>query len=256
MHRLVLSLLLCLVAACGVVTDIIDEVTLSDAEIQDIKDNYQGAMSAFQDLADFAGSVSDGTVDIATSEYTAPTAENNWRGSLRYLGDEFPGGEGELTLAFTVLDETGNPVDPFETDLGNDTLVTADLDVSFVGRTSDGAPIDFHAVFTSKLDRSDPAAHEVEITGTFTIRHNDYVAAFEATTFKVTYDAATDEPLSADGIVTGSIDIPNFAFDADVDIRGNGPDVAVHIEVLDQTVEDAIVDLADFFPPPESSSSQ
>ena len=253
MYRLALSSLLCLVAACGIVADVIDEVTLSNAEIQDIKDNYQGAMLAFQDLADFAGSVGDGTIDISTSEYTPPTAENDWRGSLRYLGDEFPGGEGELTLEFTVLGEAGNPVDPFETDLGGDTMVTSDLDVSFVGHTSDGAPIDFHAVFTSKLDRSDPDAHEVDITGRFTIRHNDYVAAFDATAFKVTYDAATNEPLSADGAVTGSIDIPDFAFDADVDIRGNGANVEVHIEVLDQTVEDATMAIADFLPPPASS---
>ncbi|MHC4339160.1 MAG: hypothetical protein ACYSX0_02950 [Planctomycetota bacterium] len=236
--------------------DLVDEVTLTEAELQDVRDNYEGAMRAFGDLAEFAASVGDGTVDISTSEYTPPTAENDWLGSLRYLGTDFPGGRGELTLSFTVLDEAGNPVDPFETDLTNDTLITADLDVTFVGLTTEGAPLDFHGVFTSKLDRSDPDVHEVETTGAFTIGHNEYVAAFEATAFKVTYDAATDEPQSASGDVTGSIDIPDFAFDADVDIRGLGSDVSILIEVLDQTVEDSIVDVADFMSQTESSPSQ
>ncbi|MHC4931750.1 MAG: hypothetical protein ACYTGV_06125 [Planctomycetota bacterium] len=248
--------LLCLVAACVPLAELVDDVTLTEAELQDIQDNYEGAMRAFGELAEFAGQVGDGTVDISTSEYTPPTAENDWIGSLRYLGTEFPGGEGELTLSFTVLDEAENPIDPFETDLANDTLITADFEVSFVGLTSEGAPLDFHGVFTSTLDRSDPAAYDVEITGTFTIGHNDYVAAFEATAFKVTYDAATNEPQSADGAFTGSIDIPDFAFDADVDIRGLGADVSVLIQVLDQTVEDSVVDLASFMSQMDSSPSQ
>jgi len=256
MYRITLSSLLCLVAACVPFADLVDQVTLTEAELQDIQDNYQGAMRAFGDLAGFAASVGDGTVDISTSEYTPPTAENDWVGSLRYLGDEFPGGQGELTLSFTALDETGNPVDPFETDLTNDILITADLEISFVGFTSEGAPLDFQGSFTSRLDRSDPAAYAVEIDGTFTIGHNEYVAAFEATAFEVTYDSATGEAQSASGVVTGSIDIPDFAFDADVDVRGLGSTVSVLIQVLDQTVEDSIVDVADFMAQMESSPSQ
>lgn len=245
MYRPVFPLLL-VFASCGAIGDIINRTTLSEAELQDVKDNYQGAMRAFNDLEEFAAGVADGTVDITTSTYDPPTAENGWLGTLHYQGPEFPGGDGDVMLGFTVLDQNGQPVDPFQTDVTGDDVLTMAVDFDFVGTSAEGAALEFRADFTLRLDRANPALEVVSVDGTFSIRHNEYVAELTATDLVFSYDPVTGIAHEATGAVDGTIDIPNYAFDADVEIDAQGDVLAVSISVLDQTVEDGVVSIADF----------
>jgi hypothetical protein len=246
MFKLVFPALLLSFASCGAFGDVIDRTTLSEAELQEVKDNYDGAMRAFQDLGDFAADVADGTVDISGSTYDPPTAGNGWQGTLRYQGPDFPGGDGDITLRFTALDGTGQPVDPFSTDVADDTIIAMDVGVDFLGTTTDGAPLAFRADFALDLDRTDPDREVVAIDGTFTIRHGEYVAELVATAFSFSWDPLLSLAGDATGRIEGAIDIPGFAFDADVDIVGQGESLQVHVAVLDQTVEDAVLDINDF----------
>jgi hypothetical protein len=246
MFRPVLPVLLLALASCGAIGDIIDRTTLTDAELQDVKDNYQGAMRAFNDLGDFAMGVADGTIDISTSTYDPPTAENGWQGTLHYQGPDFPGGDGNITLTFTVTDGNNQPVDPFQTDITNDPTITAVVGIDFSGTTKEGAPLDLQADFTLGLDQTDPSRNVVSVDGSFTIRHNDYVAKLKATSFVLSYDPATGVAQEATGVIDGTIDIPNFAFDADVTLKGNGETLAVDVAVLNQTVDNGVVNIADF----------
>jgi len=246
MYRLVLPTLFLAFASCGALTDVLDRTTLSDAELQDVKDNYQGAVRAFNDLEEFAASVANGTVDISGSTYDPPTSENGWVGTLRYQGPDFPGGDGDFVLGFTVLDQNGQPVDPFETDVTGDEVLTMDVGVDFLGTTAEGAPLELHADFNLVLDQSDPAREVVTLDGTFSIRHNDYVADLTARTLVFSYDPATGLVQEATGMIDGTIEIPGFAFDADVAIVAHGETASVDIAVLDQTIEDGVVSIADF----------
>jgi hypothetical protein len=246
MQRLVFPALLFVFASCGAVGDVIDRTTLNEAELQDVKDNYQGAIRAFQDLGDFSADVADGTVDISGSTYDPPTVANGWEGTLRYQGPDFPGGDGDITLRFTALDGSGQPVDPFEPGAVDGTMLTMDVGVDFVGTTAAGAPLRFRADFTLALDRTNPELEVVSMDGTFTIRHNDYIAELTATAFTFGWDPVLALAQDASGRIDGTIDIPGFAFDAEATIIAQGEALSVHVVVLDQTVEDGVLDINDF----------
>jgi hypothetical protein len=246
MHRLAMCGLLVLLGACGPVTDLVDDVTLSDAEVQDIQYNYQAAMTAVIDLTDFGSKVGSGEIQLTDASLVVPAEENGWQGTFSYTGSEFPGGDGTISVAFTVIGADGLPVDPFAVDISQEAEITMDLDIAFTGSTAEGVPLDLRAAVRLHVDRTVALQETVTINGTFAVEHGDYAARFTATDFAVTYDSTTAAPLDATGGISGRIDIPNFAFDGDVDIVGSGQVVLVHIQVLDNVVEDTILDISDF----------
>ena len=71
-------------------------------------------------------------------------------------------------------------------------------------------------------------------------------AELVATAFSFSWDPVLSLAADATGRIEGAIDIPGFAFDADVDILAQGETLQVHVAVLDQTVEDALLDINDF----------
>jgi hypothetical protein len=245
MCRCILVLALSVFASCGAITDLIDEVTLSQEELEVIADNARGAVNAFADLTEFALQVARGEVEIEGAEWTAPSAENGWQGSLHYIGSEFPGGDGEITVSFTVRAD-GVPVDPAELDLETVGVLAVDLDVLFTGVTKEGADLGLDAEFTITADSSVEGTEEVVTDGTFVISHNGFVANLVATEFTTLVDTVDNVATSASGTIAGLIDIPEFAFDADVTITGHGDQVQFLIEVLSQTVTDELVPVGDF----------
>ena len=242
---LVLGSIFCGGVACVPIDEVLDRVTLSEAELQDVADNYNGAIAAYHDLESFAAEIASGEVDLSGADFVAPDASNGWTGTLNFVSDAFPGGHGELTATFRVL-EGGVPVNPFETDPESGAPLTLDLVLRFRGVTAQGAPLALDADFTSLYDVSDPVQGVITTNGSFRIGHNDYVANLEATGFAVRYVRATGLPESASGRIMGVLDIPDFAFNADIDVEGQGPVVQIDVRVLDQVVDSGTLPISDF----------
>ncbi|MDH3591082.1 MAG: hypothetical protein OER88_04350 [Planctomycetota bacterium] len=239
--------LLCGTVACTAFEDVFDKVTLSEAELRDVAENYAAALAAFHDLEEFAVDVANGTIDVGDAlTFTVPEAANNWTGTLSYLGPDLPGGDGSLTVTFRIVQD-GVPVDPFAADLSTTQLLTAEMTVVFDGFTRNGVPMALDATFTTSYDRSVAEGKEdVATTGTFFIDHGGYVANLSAQAFTIRIDKETSTPESSSGRVTGSIDIPDFAFDADVDIDGRGEVIHIEVDVLDQSIDEGDIAVADF----------
>jgi hypothetical protein len=228
------------------VTGLVDDLTLSDSEVAELKDNYDAAFASVIELGQFGSEVGSGEVDVSDAVLTAPSAENEWTGSFSYAGADFPNGDGEIAVEFTVLDSNGDPVDPFAVDLSLDDLVTTELVVEFSGTSGIGEPLVVNADFRMVVDRRVADKETVTITGTFDVFHGDYFASFTADQFSMEYDAATNEPLSASGRIDGRIDIPNYPFDCDVEVLGNGDVISILVDVLSNTIEDEDVPVGDF----------
>ena len=237
---------LLLLVGCGQLGDVLDRVTLTDAELQEAADNYTGAIAAFKELEAFAVQVSEGTVDISGATLTAPSEENGWVGTIQFISDVFPGGAGELDLSYSVIGPDG-PMDPFLVDTTQDPVVTTSIQVAFTGQTSQGADLLIEADFTITLDRTDPATEVLTTVGTFRIDHNGYVADLTAENLVLNVDNATGVVTSGSGAIRGVMEIPNFTFDADVDIELAGSTMSVLVKVLDDDIENSETDLSALF---------
>ena len=232
---------------CGAFEEVFDKVTLSDAELQEVADNYAAALEAFHDLEEFAVDLANGDIETDDAlEFTVPSEDNDWTGTLRYVGPDLPGGDGELTVTFKVVKD-GVAIDPFDSELSDTSLLTADLTVEFDGLTRKGAPMTFSADFTTSYDREVAEGKEDVITdGDFTIVHDGYRADLTASAFTLRIDVESSTPENASGQIRGVIDIPDFAFDADVDIEGRGEVIHVEVDVLDQSIDEGDIAVADF----------
>jgi len=237
---------LAMLVGCGQLGDVLDRVTLSDSELQEASDNYAGAIAAFKELEAFAVDISEGQVDLEGAEFTAPTEENGWVGTIYFVSDVFPGGAGELDLDFAVIGPDG-PMDPFLVDTTNDPVVTTSIDVTFTGQTTLGADLTFDADFTLKSDRTLSDRDVITTNGAFRIVHNGYVANLVADNLVLAVDRATGVVIEGSGAVRGVMEIPGYAFPADVDIQVVGTELHVLVEVLNQKIEDSVTDLNALF---------
>jgi len=245
MRQFALLTALCALTGCGVVEDIVDEVTISSAEMEEIADNIRCAIDAYEDLSDFALQVARGDIEISGQDFTEPTADNDFTSTLIYNGDEFPGGSGEITMTFRVLAD-GVVVDPVDFDLASADVLQIQITMDFNGSNRKGDPMTFVSDFDMDVDTTAAESETVTVNGTFDIQQNGYRAQLTASDFAWTTDLASGLPSNATGTVAGPVSIPDFAFDGDLLIEGRDEQVRVKIEVLDQTVEDALIDLTDF----------
>ena len=60
-------------------------------------------------------------------------------------------------------------------------------------------------------------------------------------------DPADGTLSSGSGVVHGEMEIPDYAFDADIDVAVQGDQVRLKVTVLDETVEDTVISLQDYF---------
>ncbi|MHC4938071.1 MAG: hypothetical protein ACYTHK_03790 [Planctomycetota bacterium] len=246
---------LLMLVGCGQLGEILDGVTLSESELQAAADNYSGALVAFRELEAFAVEVSQGTVDLTGAQLVAPSPENGWVGSIYFLSDLFPGGPGELTMTFSVIGPDG-PMDPALVDPATTPVVTTEFSVEFAGLTSAGANLALSADFTIVYDQSDPLADVTTINGSFLIDHDGYVADLDANSLQITSDSTTGVATNVTGSITGTMEIPDYAFDATVDVVGLGDRLSMLVKVLDQTIEDSETTLdALFGAAPEPTST-
>jgi hypothetical protein len=233
--------------ACTRLNEVLDKVVLTDAELELVGENYAGALRAYYDIEQFAIDVANGDVDVGDAlTFTAPDAANNWTGTISYLGPDLPGGDGELVVTFRVLSD-GVAVDPFAADLTGADVLAAEMTVEFDGHTKEGVPMTLSAAFTTSYDRTFAEGQvEISTNGTFDIDHGGYTAALTATDFAFVVDTATAVAQSASGRVSGAMDIPDYTFDADVNIEGQGDIVRIDVHVLDQEIDKADIAVADF----------
>ncbi len=232
---------------CGAFEQVFDKVTLSDEELQAVADNYTAVLEAFNDLEEFAVDLANGELETDDAlTFTAPAAENNWTGTMEYVGADLPGGDGELLVTFRIVQD-GVAINPFETDLSTTELLTAEITVDFDGLTRKGVPMTFVASFTTSYDRAAaPGKEDIITDGTFSIDHGGYTAELTASAFTLRVDVETSTAENASGSIRGLIDIPDFAFDADVDIIGRGEVIHVEVDALDQTIDEGDIPVADF----------
>jgi hypothetical protein len=217
----------------------VDELTLSQAEVDDLVENVEGAIQAYSELTDFTLNVALGEEDIEGYDYDVPTAANGWTATLNFTGQALPSGTGTMTLTIQVLAD-GVPVDPYGDDLDLENLSTLSVTgaVAFNGVSTAGAPIHANGTFTwtGEFD-TESSTGAVALTGDFVIGHNDYEADLHPRDFTLLFDLDTSEITEVTGSITGVIDIPNFLFDADVEIVGDGLDLIATVDIVGNTVE-------------------
>lgn len=237
---------LLMLVGCGELSSVLDSVTLTKSELQTVADNYEGAIVAFKELEYFAVQVAAGDVDLEGAQFTAPTEENGWVGRIQFISDQFPGGDGDLDVTFS-LDGPDGPMDPFLVDTTTQSDVTTSIHILFTGITGEGANLDLDADFTLRLDSTDPEAPVAVLNGTFRINHNEHVANLRAEDLAFVEDPASGAATSGSGAIRGTLEIPGYAFDADVDVVVDGDRLSILVEVLDQTIEDADMSIEEFF---------
>jgi hypothetical protein len=91
---------------------------------------------------------------------------------------------------------------------------------------------DFNAV-TSQNAANDVVAR---VNGNFDVDYAGYLAEIQATDLDVTLDMALEEVTSVVGQIQANIDIPNFQFDADLDVTGLGDQLQIGINVVATTI--------------------
>jgi len=228
----ILGALFCaLLAACSV-----DELVLTDAELQDLVDNYGAAQAAYSSLAEFTLNTALGEEDVEGFAYDPPTEANGWIGTSTFTGAALPSGQGDLTLTFRVLGDEG-PVDPYTVDLSTQSSILLECQVVFQGTSLDGTPLAADAVFTWDVLLDDAAGTaSFVLNGEFEISHGAYVAWLHPKDFTFIVDMNT-ETLTVGGEVTGIVDIPGYYFDARASVRGMGDVLETRVSIAGQAVQ-------------------
>ena len=107
MSRIVPILLGALVAAGCSGTD---EIFLSQSEADALEANFEASLEAQQLFSEFSFRVARGEADISGYLYDAPTAANNWVGTLLIPSSTLPFGTGSGAIVFRTTAD-GVPVD-------------------------------------------------------------------------------------------------------------------------------------------------
>jgi hypothetical protein len=68
------------------------------------------------------------------------------------------------------------------------------------------------------------------IQGTFNIDHGGYLSDISTNDLELTFDMVTEKVTNVAGSISGNVDIPNFAFDADFDVDGLGDRIQVTLD--------------------------
>ena len=211
----------------------VDEFTLSQAELDDLVDNFEGAIEAYSELTDFTMNVALGDENIDGYTYDQPSAENGWTGTLSFVGQALPTSTGNMTLTFQVLVD-GVPIDPYSENLALDQLATLSVTgaVAYDGVSTAGALLaaDGNFSWTGTFEELTNDG-TLTLNGVFHIKHNSYDAELVPRDFTFHLDLDTEAISEVSGRVDGSVDIPGFYFDADLRIVGNGLNLDANVDI-------------------------
>jgi hypothetical protein len=129
-----------------------------------------------------------------------------------------------------VSDALGNPVDPYFEDIRDAVNLTIDADVAFDGVSTIGSGLtaDGDVTITTLQNTVDDATALIQ--GTFNIDHGGYLSDISTNDLELTFDMVTEKVTNVAGSISGNVDIPNFAFDADFDVDGLGDRIQVTLD--------------------------
>ncbi|MDH3591233.1 MAG: hypothetical protein OER88_05105 [Planctomycetota bacterium] len=234
MRRLLLALALFAAPGCGGA----GLVLLGAAEADDLVENLEYTVEAQQLMTEFFFLTGRGDIDLdsfTNYTYDPPSAANGWTGTLDVTGGQFPFGNGDLNLTFTAIGDAG-PADPYTVDLTDDSAVSVDGAFSFVGTSLLGRSLSGSGTFDAATLQNTVDDLTATLDGGFVIRHDGYQVDLTATDLDVVLDVAQGEITNVAGSLAGTVDIPDFAFDADVDITGVGDAFDVAIDAAATTI--------------------
>jgi hypothetical protein len=221
-------------------------VELTAGQADELSFNLEETVDIQQELAQFTFlAATGGLSDISSYDYVPPSAANGWVGSISTPAGTFPFGNGELTLNFTTTGDAG-PVDPYAPGviLTDDDQVSVDADVDFLGQTDLGYNVNALGDFMVTTTNNGPIDVRALVDGDFVINHGEYTSTFNADQLALDFNLITSEISSIMGQLGGSIDIPDFAIDADFAIEGLGQQLDFAIDALATDIH-YLVDLVD-----------
>jgi len=213
----------------------VDEITLTQAEADTLASRFETTVDTQQKLTEFMTAASRGDLDITGYDYVAPTADNGWIGSLTIPNGVFPFGTGDLTLTFQTMGD-GVPVDPYVTDLRTAGVVDIDAQIDFLGTTPLGLDLSAQSDLAITTLQNSAETMSTQIDGTWDILVDGYDSHLDATDLQLDFDMVAADVTNVVGQVAGTVDIPDFAADADFLLTGLGNQVDVAVDVLTSTL--------------------
>jgi len=232
MHRLLLALSLALVVGCGDSAQLV----LSPAARQELVNNFEAGLDAQQLLAEHIFALGRGDIDITDYTYVPPVGATP--GSLTINDGVFPFGTGSLTMNFTAQGD-GSYFDPYVVDFTTFTDVVVDADFVFNGLSNTGVPMSASGDFIADTVQNGVNAVQTTVDGTFAVSHDGYNMDFVATSLAMDFDLLAQQCTNVVGQVDGTLDIPDFFYDADFTVTGLGTQLQIGI--------DAVVETFDYF---------
>jgi len=212
-----------------------DEITLTSAELNDVRANFEASLEVHQKLSGFVFHAARGDIDLLADftsiSYDPPAAANGFTATITITDGTFSFGRGDLTLTFQAS-QGGAPVDPYVVDLSSGAF-DVDATVDFVGTSLLGAAMTAAgdvtiATITNALDSASAA-----VTGRIDVDVNGYEVDLTANDLELAIDMVAERVTSAAGRIDVDVDIPDFAFDAEVAVDGVGTVFDVALRAAD-----------------------
>lgn len=204
----------------------------SATQMDNLVTNMEGTLSSQEEMSRWSFGVARGDISVSGYTYDPPTAGNNWVGTITATGATFPFGTGNLSMTFTALDENGNPVDPFVDDLTNDSQVTITVhNVNFAGVSVDGAALTMDGAYSAVTSSNAADSVATVLNGTFDVNYDEYVSSFTATDLELTIDTVQGEVTNIVGDLDGTIDVPNWPDDANLNLDAVGSQLQIYYNV-------------------------
>jgi hypothetical protein len=201
---------------------------------QALVDNFETSVDTHQLMSEYGFAASRGEVDFANLDYDyVPPLADGTPGTLTIRNGDFPFGTGDLVITFTSEGDAGF-VDPYAAgvDLSDDTVVTVVADVAFNGTTPEGQNLGAIADFNVETVQNNVDTATTTVNGNFGVSVDDYVTNFTAADVEMTFDLANDRVTNVTGVVDGTMDVPDLAFDADFLVTGLGSELQIGIDAI------------------------
>jgi len=210
------------------------DLALSAQARQELVQNFEVSVDAQHMITEYAFAASRGDLDISGAVYTPPVGSTP--GTITIPNGTFPFGTGDLTINFTAQGD-GVYVDPYVTDLRTATNVTVVADVLFTGVSNIGESLSASADFTASTVNNGVNDVLATVNGDFGVSHGQYGFDFTANDVQFALDLAAEKVTNVLGNITGTVDIPDFFYDADFTVVGLGSTLAIDIDAVVTTID-------------------